>query len=141
MVVDESPRDDHHADEPQADEEDPSPNNQRREYVIKKGQQNGRDPQGLEEADAQFDVASKGFQVIEVKVIEGKLNAGHNQYGFQNKVFILIETFGVPQKTEVGSEDHHSPDEKTLQEEEGYFAYGYVLVENSKDHQGRSVMG
>jgi len=39
----------------------------------------------------QFDVASKGFQVIEVKVIERELNAGDNQYGFQDKVFIEIE--------------------------------------------------
>ena len=95
----------------------------------------------MEETDAQFDVASKGFQVIEVKVIERELNAGDNQYGFQDKVFIEIETFEVTQKTEVSSKDHHSPDEKALQEEEGYFAYGYVLVKNSKDHDGPSVKG
>jgi hypothetical protein len=88
----------------------------------------------LEKTDAQFDVASKGFKIIEVKVIERKLNAGDNQYGFQDKVFILIETCGVPQKTEVSSKDHHPSDEETFQEEEGYFAYGYVLVKNSKYH-------
>jgi hypothetical protein len=38
MVVDDSPRNDHHTYETQADEENPSPNNQRREQVIKKSQ-------------------------------------------------------------------------------------------------------
>jgi hypothetical protein len=141
MVVDDSPGDDYHADEAQADEKDPPANDQSGEQVIKKSQENGRDAKRLEETDAQFDVASKGFQVIEVKVIERELNAGDDQYGFQDKVFILIETCRVPQKAEVSSKDHHSPDEKALQEEEGYFAYGYVLVKNSKDHDGPSVKG
>jgi hypothetical protein len=38
MVVDDSPGDDHHPYETQADEEDPSPNNQKREQIIKKSQ-------------------------------------------------------------------------------------------------------
>jgi hypothetical protein len=93
----------------------------------------------LEKTDAQFYVASKGFKVIQVKVIERELNAGDNQYRFQDKVFILIETRGVAQKTEVCPKDHHPSDEETFQEEEGYFAYGYILVKNSKDHFEPSV--
>jgi hypothetical protein len=38
MVVDDSPRDDHHTHETQADEKDSPANNQRREQIIKKSQ-------------------------------------------------------------------------------------------------------
>jgi hypothetical protein len=95
----------------------------------------------LEKTDAQFDVAPKGFQVIEVEVIERELDASDNQYRFQDEVFIMIKPRSVTKKAEVSPKDHHPSDEETLQEEEGYFAYGYVLVENSKDHQGPSVKG
>ena len=88
----------------------------------------------MEKTDAQFYIASKGFKIIEVKVIERKLNAGYNQKGFQDKVFIVMEACGVAEKTEVGPEDHHPPDENTFQKEESNFAYGYILVKNSKDH-------
>jgi len=88
----------------------------------------------LEKTDAQFYVASKGFKVIQVKVIERELNAGDNQYGFWDKVFIVIKTCGVTKKTEVSPKGHHPSDEETFQEEEGYFAYGYILIKNSKDH-------
>jgi hypothetical protein len=88
----------------------------------------------LEKTDAQFDIASKGFKIIEVKVIKRKLNAGNNQYGFQDKVFIVIEICGVTKKTEVSPKDHHPPDENTFQKEESNFACGYILVKDSKDH-------
>ena len=89
----------------------------------------------MEKTDAQFDIASKGFKIIEVKVIERKLNAGCNQKGFQDKVFVVIEACGVAEKTEVSPKDHHPPDENTFQKEESNFTYGYVLVKDSEDHR------
>jgi hypothetical protein len=88
----------------------------------------------LEKTDPQFYVAPKGFKIVEVKVIERKLNAGYNQKGLQDKIFILIEACGVAEKTEVSPKDHHPPDENTLQKEESNFACGYILVKDSKDH-------
>jgi hypothetical protein len=88
----------------------------------------------LEKTDAQFDIASKGFKIIEVKVIERKLNAGYNQKGFQDKIFILIEVRRVAEKTEVSPKDHHPPDENTFQKEESNFTYGCILVKDSEDH-------
>jgi hypothetical protein len=89
----------------------------------------------LEKTYAQFYVASKGFKIIQVKVIERKLNAGYNQYGFRDKVFVLIKACGVTQKTEVSPKDHHPPDENAFQKEESNFAYGYILVKNSEYHR------
>jgi hypothetical protein len=53
----------------------------------------------------------------------------------------VIEAYGVTKKTEVSPKDHHPPDEKTFQKEEGNFAYGYILVKNSEDHRKRYVKG
>ena len=88
----------------------------------------------MEETDTQFYVASKSAQIIEVKVIERKLNTGYNQKGFHDKIFVLMEACGVAEKTEVSPEDHHTADENTFEKEESKFAYGYILVKNSKDH-------
>jgi hypothetical protein len=46
----------------------------------------------------------------------------------------MMKASGVTKKTEVGPEDYHSSDKNTFQKEEGNFADGYILVENSKDH-------
>jgi hypothetical protein len=95
----------------------------------------------LEKTDAQFDIASKGFKIIEVKVIERKLNAGYNQYGFQDKVFVVIETCRVTEKTKVSPKDHHPSDENTFQKEESNFTYGCILVKDSEDHSELYVKG
>ena len=88
----------------------------------------------MEKTDPQFYIASIGFQNIQVKVIERKLNAGYDQKGFQDKIFILMKACGIAKKTEVSPKDHHPPDGKGFQKEESNFAYGYILVKNSKDH-------
>ena len=95
----------------------------------------------MEKADAQFYIASKGFQIIEVKVIERNLNAGYDQKGFRDKIFIVIEACGVAEKTEVSPQDHHPGDKNTFQKEESNFAYGYILLKNSKDHCELDAVG
>ena len=88
----------------------------------------------MEKADTQFYIASKDFKVIKVKIIERKLNAGHNQQGFQDKVFIGIEPYWVTKKTMLSPKDHHYCDKSTLQEEESNFVNRYILVKNFKYH-------
>jgi hypothetical protein len=79
MVVDDPPRDNDRTHETQTDEEDSPADDEGREEIVKDSQKDGRHPKGLEEADAQFYIASKDFQGVKVEVIERKLNAGDNQ--------------------------------------------------------------
>jgi hypothetical protein len=80
----------------------------------------------LQKTDAQFDIASKGFEIVEVKVMERKLNAGYNQQRFEDKEFIVVEARRLSKKTEVSPKDHRPADENAFQKDESNFAYGYI---------------
>ena len=47
----------------------------------------------------------------------------------------MVEARRLSKKTEVSPKNDHPPDENAFQKEESNFAYGYILVKNSKDHR------
>jgi len=79
MVVDDSPRDDDCSHENKADEEDPPTDDEGREEIVEDSQKDGGYPQGLEKPNTQFDTASKNLKLVKAKIVERKLNAGHDQ--------------------------------------------------------------